>query len=123
MIRRPPRSTRTDTLFPYTTLFRSPLLPIIGYRDLDQVIGAINAQPKPLALYIWSKNESNIQRMLNRTSAGGTCINHVVMPFAQGNLPFVGVNHSVIGSAHGDFGFKAFSHERAVVRTRFNLPT
>ncbi|HEY9545644.1 MAG TPA: aldehyde dehydrogenase family protein [Solimonas sp.] len=100
-----------------------PLLPIIGYRDLDQVIGAINAQPKPLALYIWSKNESNIQRMLKRTSAGGTCINHVVMHFAQGNLPFGGVNNSGIGSAHGEFGFKAFSHERAVVRTRFNIAT
>src|SRR3546814_16124379 len=123
MIRRPPRSTRTDTLFPYTTLFRSPLLPIIGYRDLDQVIGAINAQPKPLALYIWSKNESNIQRMLKRTSAGGTCINHVVMHFAQGNMPFGGGNNSGIGAAHGEFGFKAFSPERAAVRPRFNIAT
>src|SRR3546814_16768151 len=100
-----------------------PLLQIIGYRDLDQRIGSINAQPKPLALYIWSKNESNIQRMLKRTSAGGTCINHVVMHFAQGNLPFGGVNNSGIGSAHGEFGFTAFSHDRAVVRTRFNIAT
>src|SRR3546814_15735059 len=61
--------------------------------------------------------------MLKRTSAGGTCINHVVMHFAQGNLPFGGVNNSGIGSAHGEFGFKAFSHERAVVRTRFNIAT
>ncbi|MGH8447496.1 MAG: aldehyde dehydrogenase family protein [Solimonas sp.] len=100
-----------------------PLLPVIGYQDLDQVIADINAQPKPLALYIWSKNEANIERVLKRTSAGGTCINHVVMQYAQGNLPFGGVNNSGIGSAHGIFGFKAFSHERAVVRTRFNIAT
>ncbi|MFT4045771.1 MAG: aldehyde dehydrogenase family protein [Solimonas sp.] len=100
-----------------------PLLPVLGYRDLDAVIAAINAQPKPLALYIWSKNEANIQRVLKRTTAGGTCINHVVMQYAQGNLPFGGVNNSGIGSAHGIHGFKAFSHERAVVRTRINIAT
>ncbi|WP_028008413.1 aldehyde dehydrogenase family protein [Solimonas flava] len=100
-----------------------PLLPVIGYRELDEVIAEINAQPKPLALYIWSKREANIERVLKNTTAGGTCINHVVMQYAQGNLPFGGVNNSGIGSAHGIFGFKAFSHERAVVRTRFNLAT
>ncbi|SEQ85420.1 aldehyde dehydrogenase (NAD+) [Solimonas aquatica] len=100
-----------------------PLLPIFAYSDLDKAIAAINEQPKPLALYIWSRNERNIQRVLKSTSAGGTCINHVVMQFAQGNLPFGGVNNSGIGSAHGHYGFRAFSHERAVVRTRFNLAT
>lgn len=100
-----------------------PLLPVIGYRELDEVIAEVNAQPKPLALYIWSKREANIERVLKNTTAGGTCINHVVMQYAQGNLPFGGVNNSGIGSAHGIFGFKAFSHERAVVRTRFNLAT
>lgn len=100
-----------------------PLLPIIGYTDLESIIAAINEQPKPLALYIWSRDERNIQRILKTTSAGGTCINHVVMQFAQGNLPFGGVNNSGIGSAHGYYGFRAFSHERGVVRTRFNLAT
>jgi len=100
-----------------------PLLPIIGYRDIDAVIAEINAAPKPLALYIWSKNEAAIERVLKRTTAGGTCINHVVMQYAQGNLPFGGVNNSGIGSAHGIYGFKAFSHERAVVRTQINIAT
>ncbi|MEQ1438831.1 aldehyde dehydrogenase family protein [Fontimonas sp. SYSU GA230001] len=98
-----------------------PLLPIIAYTDLDRVIDEINAQPKPLALYIWSKTEGNIEKVLKRTSAGGTCINHCVVQYAHGNLPFGGVNNSGIGSAHGIFGFKAFSHERAVVRTRFMM--
>jgi aldehyde dehydrogenase (NAD+) len=98
-----------------------PLLPLLTFTDLDQVIAHINAQPKPLSLYIWSRNEQNIQRVLKRTSAGGTCINHVLVQYAHGNLPFGGVNNSGIGSAHGIYGFKAFSHERAVVRTRFMM--
>ncbi len=98
-----------------------PLLPIIAYTDLDRVIEAINADPKPLALYIWSRTESNIEKALKRTSAGGTCINHCVVQYVHGNLPFGGVNNSGIGSAHGLYGFRAFSHERAVVRTRFMM--
>jgi aldehyde dehydrogenase (NAD+) len=100
-----------------------PLLPIISYRNLDEVINAINAQPKPLALYIWSRTEANIQSMLKRTSAGGTCINHTVVHFLHGRLPFGGVNNSGIGNSHGIYGFKAFSHERAVVRTRIMMAT
>lgn len=98
-----------------------PLLPIMTYTDLDAVIAHINSQPKPLSLYIWSRNDRTIDRVLKNTSAGGTCINHCVVQYGHGNLPFGGVNNSGIGSAHGLFGFKAFSHERAVVRTRFMM--
>ncbi|RZU36784.1 aldehyde dehydrogenase (NAD+) [Fluviicoccus keumensis] len=93
-----------------------PVLPIIPFNDLDEVIADINARPKPLALYLWSHNQANIDRVMERTSSGGACINHCLMQVAHGNLPFGGVNNSGIGNAHGHFGFKAFSHERAVVR-------
>ncbi|WP_286159241.1 aldehyde dehydrogenase family protein [Janthinobacterium sp. HH01] len=93
-----------------------PLLPIIEYRELDQVIAAINAAPKPLALYVWSTRQANIDQVLGQTSSGGACVNHCVTHFAHGNLPFGGVNNSGMGSAHGEYGFKAFSHERAVLR-------
>lgn len=93
-----------------------PLLPIIEYRELDQVIAAINAAPKPLALYVWSTRQANIDRMLKQTSSGGACVNHCVAHFAHGNLPFGGVNNSGMGSAHGEYGFKTFSHERALLR-------
>ncbi|OEZ60723.1 aldehyde dehydrogenase [Duganella sp. HH105] len=93
-----------------------PLLPIIEYRELDQVIAAINAAPKPLALYVWSTRQANIDQVLKQTSSGGACVNHCVTHFAHGNLPFGGVNNSGMGSAHGEYGFKAFSHERAVLR-------
>ena len=95
-----------------------PLLPIIGYTQLQSVVDEINANPKPLALYVWSRNEANIQKVMKETSSGGACINHTVVHYLHGNLPFGGVNNSGIGNAHGIYGFKAFSHERAVVRTR-----
>ncbi|MES2898303.1 MAG: aldehyde dehydrogenase family protein [Pseudomonadota bacterium] len=94
-----------------------PLLPIMAYTDLDQVIATINAGPKPLALYIWSRTQSHIDKVLGRTSSGGACVNHCVAQFAHGNLPFGGVNNSGIGNAHGIYGFKAFSHERGVLRS------
>ncbi len=93
-----------------------PLLPIIGFDQLDTVIAKINAEPKPLALYVWSKNNDNIRKVMQQTSSGGACINHSVVQFLHGNLPFGGVNNSGIGSAHGYHGFLAFSHERAIVR-------
>ncbi|MFT5643713.1 MAG: aldehyde dehydrogenase (NAD+) [Janthinobacterium sp.] len=98
-----------------------PLLPIISYQELDAVIADINAGPKPLALYIWSSKQKNISKVMQRTSSGGACINHCVVQFLHGNLPFGGVNNSGIGSGHGHHGFLAFSHERAVVRNRVNL--
>ncbi len=98
-----------------------PLLPIIGYRDLDDVIDRINADQKPLALYIFSRNEANIERVMKNTSAGGACINHSLVQFSHGNLPFGGVNNSGIGNSHGIWGFRAFSHEKSVVRTRFMM--
>ncbi len=94
-----------------------PLLPILPFTDLERVIAEINSRPKPLALYIYSRDEEEIRRVLERTSSGGACVNHCVVQFAHGGLPFGGVNHSGLGNAHGHFGFKAFSHERAVLRS------
>lgn len=94
-----------------------PLLPIMTYRDLGAVVREINAQPKPLALYVFSTHKQRTRRLLAQTSSGGVAINHCVLHYAQGNLPFGGVNNSGIGNAHGHFGFKAFSHERAVLKS------
>jgi len=98
-----------------------PLLPVIGYRDLGEVIARINQGQKPLALYIYSRNNANINRVLTNTVSGGACVNHALMQFLHGNLPFGGINNSGIGNAHGHYGFKAFSHERGVVRTQFSF--
>ena len=98
-----------------------PLLPIISFSDLGEVIGRINAEPKPLALYVYSSDEDAVQRVLTETTSGGACVNHSLVQYLHGRLPFGGVNNSGMGSAHGHFGFKTFSHERAVVRTQLKL--
>jgi aldehyde dehydrogenase (NAD+) len=98
-----------------------PLLPIMTFRSLDEVIAKINAGPKPLALYIYSQTSAHVDQVLTQTASGGACVNHALLQFLHGNLPFGGVNHSGMGNAHGHYGFKAFSHERAVVRTQVSL--
>jgi aldehyde dehydrogenase (NAD+) len=90
-----------------------PVLPIRGFESLDEVIARINAGPKPLALYLWSKDSRSIARVKARTSSGGFCLNHCVQQYAHSGLPFGGVNGSGIGNSHGVYGFRAFSHERA----------
>lgn len=96
-----------------------PVLPILTYRDVAQVIEAINARPQALALYIYSKNPRLTEDVLAQTSAGGYCINQCVVQYLHLNLPFGGVGDSGMGSTHGYWGFKAFSHERSVVENRF----
>lgn len=92
----------------------APLLPVMTYDSLDQAISYIEARDKPLALYVFSPNEDNVEKVLSRTSSGGTTVNGVFSHYLENNLPFGGVNQSGMGSYHGYFGFKAFSHERAV---------
>ena len=93
-----------------------PLLPILTFRNVDEVVRQINEGPKPLALYVFSQDKARTRRILAQTSSGGVAINQVVLHYAQGNLPFGGVNNSGIGNAHGEFGFKTFSHERGVLK-------
>ena len=94
----------------------APVLPVMTYETLDQVIEYIEARDKPLALYIFSNNDANVTKILNRTSSGGVTVNGVFSHYLENQLPFGGVNQSGMGSYHGYFGFKAFSHERAIYR-------
>ena len=92
-----------------------PILPIIPYKTIQEAIAFINKMDKPLALYIFSQDKKQIQQVIKSTSAGGTCVNDVLIHISNPKLPFGGVNGSGLGSCHGQFGFKTFSHERAVV--------
>lgn len=98
-----------------------PILPIIEYVDLDKVIERINTGPKPLALYIFDKSKSFTEEIIARTSSGAVGINLTVVHFLHPNLPFGGVNTSGIGAAHGEYGFKAFSHEKAVMEEKHSI--
>ena len=93
-----------------------PILPLIPFENLDEAIQEINSREKPLALYIYSKSKKNIRHIIANTRAGGTCINHNAIHFYNLNLGFGGVNHSGIGRAHGEEGFKAFSNPRGVMQ-------
>lgn len=95
-----------------------PVVPVVTYKDLDEVIGYIASRDKPLALYIYSHTPANIERILQRTSSGGVTINGFFSHYLENHLPFGGVNQSGMGSYHGVFGFRAFSHERAVYEKR-----
>jgi aldehyde dehydrogenase (NAD+) len=98
-----------------------PVPPVLSYRDLADPIAAINARPKPLALYVYAKDKARANRVLQETSAGGSCVNASNLQYVDDNLPFGGIGNSGLGNAHGSYGFRAFSHERAVLEHRFSI--
>lgn len=98
-----------------------PILPIYTYNDLQEAIDYINSKEKPLALYIFSRKQENIDRIMQDTRAGGTSINQTVMHFTNNSLPFGGDNNSGIGKSHGWYGFEAFSNARSVLRQRWPI--
>lgn len=92
-----------------------PILPIITYDNLDEVTSFIRKNDKPLAVYIFSYSRKNIRRVLMDTTSGGTCVNNVAIHLGNPHLPFGGINASGIGAYHGFYGFKTFSHARAIL--------
>jgi acyl-CoA reductase-like NAD-dependent aldehyde dehydrogenase len=93
-----------------------PVLPIITYSNLDEVINRIISQPKPLSLYIYSNNRAVHEKVLSETSSGGVAINDSITQFISMNLPFGGVGNSGMGRYHGHYGFETFSHHKAVMK-------
>lgn len=98
-----------------------PILPLMTYRDLNEVIKFINERPKPLALYLFSNDASVVKQVKQQTSSGMLAINDVVVQFVHPNLPIGGVNNSGIGKAHGHAGFLSFSNEKAVLKQRTGI--
>lgn len=93
-----------------------PILPLVGYDQLQEAITLINSKEKPLALYIYSKSSKNIGIISQQTRAGATCINSSIVHYMNQHLPFGGVNNSGIGKGHGWYGFEAFSNARSEYR-------
>jgi aldehyde dehydrogenase (NAD+) len=93
-----------------------PVLPVLTYKNMADVINYVNAHNKPLALYIFSSSKKNVDTILANTSSGGVCVNDVMVHYTNPNLSFGGVNTSGMGGSHGFHGFKAFSHERSVMQ-------
>ncbi len=92
-----------------------PLLPILKVSSVDEAIEFINERPKPLALYVFTKNKSVSQRVIANTSSGGGCINHVLIHLIVPGLPFGGVGESGMGGYHGQHSFDLFTHHKSIL--------
>ena len=91
-----------------------PILPVKAYDELDEAIGHVNAGERPLALYVFSKDERVADDVLRRTTSGGACVNAAAVHGALPSLPFGGIGQSGSGRHHGIEGFREFSNLRGV---------
>lgn len=101
-----------------------PILPILTYEKLDDAIRIINAREHPLALYIFSENKDEQEKVIRSCRFGGGTINDTLMHLANANLPFGGVGKSGYGNYHGKNSFNCFVHQKAVLKkpTWFDMP-
>jgi coniferyl-aldehyde dehydrogenase len=112
----------TDTMQLMQEEIFGPLLPLCTYERLEQALEAINARPRPLALYYFGQDRGEQQRVIAETTSGGVTVNDVAMHFLAEELPFGGVGASGMGAYHGEHGFRRFSHARAIFRqTRLDV--
>jgi len=91
-----------------------PILPILAYETIDETIDYVNEHPRPLALYYFGYDQSQIDRVLERTISGGVSINETMLHVAQDDLPFGGVGPSGMGHYHAHEGFVSFSKKKPV---------
>jgi aldehyde dehydrogenase (NAD+) len=92
-----------------------PILPVLRVKDVDEAVAFVNARPKPLALYLFTKDGEVRRRVLERTSSGGALVNHISLHVGVPSLPFGGVGPSGMGAYHGKASFETFSHRKSVL--------
>jgi len=110
-----------DTAIMSSEIF-GPILPLVGYHDLAEVIGQINAAPRPLALYPFSHDDYTVSLLIERVMSGGVSVNDAVLHVGQDDLPFGGVGESGMGHYHGYEGFLTFSKLRPIFRQARRSP-
>lgn len=92
-----------------------PILPVISVDSVDDAIDFVNARPKPLAAYLFTKTRAVREKVISRVPAGGMLVNHLVFQVSTAKLPFGGVGPSGMGAYHGRWGFEEFSHRKTVL--------
>jgi len=92
-----------------------PILPVLTVQSLDAAIDFVNARPKPLAAYLFTRSRAVRERVIARVTAGGMLVNHVAFHATTAKLPFGGVGASGMGAYHGRWGFEEFSHRKTVM--------
>jgi aldehyde dehydrogenase (NAD+) len=96
-----------------------PILPVLTYKDTDDLILQLRIQPNPLALYVFSKDDEFLNFVLNNMSFGGGCVNDTIGHLANPHLPFGGIGASGMGNYHGYNSFTCFSHEKSILYKTF----
>lgn len=101
-----------------------PLLPILTFDEIDDVIETVNSHDKPLALYIHAEDRKVIREVTARCTFGGGCVNDCIIHLATSNMGFGGVGESGMGAYHGKTGFETFTHYKSIVdkKTWMDLP-
>ena len=92
-----------------------PIMPVIGFDSIDEVIGNISSGEKPLALYVFTNSSNNKKRFVNETSSGVVLFNDLIVHAGHAGLPFGGIGNSGIGAYNGKIGFETFSHKKPVM--------
>ena len=93
-----------------------PILPVLEFDKLTEIIPAINSRPKPLALYYFTEKKENERTIIRNISYGGGCINDTIMHLVSSHMPFGGVGESGMGRYHGKDSFNTFSHQKSVLK-------
>jgi aldehyde dehydrogenase (NAD+) len=104
--------TRADTIMDEEIF--GPVLPVLKVDSVEAAIAFVNEGDKPLALYVFSENDTEVDVVIGGTSSGGVTVNATIMHVSNPNLPFGGVGQSGMGAYHGEAGFETFSHRRSV---------
>lgn len=101
-----------------------PILPVMAFYDLREAIEMVNARPKPLALYVFTKSRKNEASILKKISYGGGCINDTIVHLATTHMPFGGVGNSGMGGYHGKASFDTFTHYKSIMKKAlwFDIP-
>lgn len=92
-----------------------PIMPVLSFENLDELIATIQKREKALALYIFSRNQKNIKKIQEKIIYGGGCVNDVIIHLATSEMGFGGVGESGMGSYHGKTGFETFSHKKSIL--------
>ena len=98
-----------------------PIMPIIKYKNIEDIDYYLELHEKPLALYVFSKNKEFTNFIINRYTFGGGCVNDTISQVASTYLPFGGVGTSGIGKYHGHSSFKTFTYEKSIVKKDFKM--
>ena len=101
-----------------------PVMPILVFDSLDEVIRRINSMPHPLALYIFTTDKKTARKVTARCGFGGGCINDTIIHLATSEMGFGGFGESGMGAYHGKTGFDTFTHYKSIVdkKTWIDLP-